>query len=399
MREGDLTHMILEELFSGLSHQSSYRPPVKVSYFRGQEHGGQIWTSRRLQELLEASTKAIGVADLDPFVKHLVLRVQPSDSRSHGAEVSERGTKDQQHGAARVVGQRQAEGGEALGLGMGIEAFDRVKLSYSVTWPVSLVITEKSLSIYEQIFSFFVRVKRVQWDLRQLWNLFMQRERARATIARRDLTDLRITLKNTNIKGLSQVEPRFQGMKSTATPSLSVVEKQTNVLVRARKEMAQLMDALQGYLMTQVLEQSYKELNRVDRVRTIVDLVHLHETYVQACTHSCFLDEATAPVMSIFTPIFKCILQFKALVHNNEALKTTYSRPLGAPPAGSTIPVSSHPPAIDAESFAAMRAVIAEFRQLQKFLLDVVKKLADRGHDTMQDLAIRMDFNNFYQSE
>jgi hypothetical protein len=43
-----------------------------------------------------------------------------------------------------------------------------------------------------------------------------------------------------------------------------------------------------------------------------------------------------------------------------------------------------------------MRTCISEFRQLHRFLFDVVTRLAEKGHDSMQDLAIRLDFNAFY---
>jgi hypothetical protein len=52
--------------------------------------------------------------------------------------------------------------------------------------------------------------------------------------------------------------------------------------------------------------------------------------------------------------------------------------------------------AIDKDTWKRITAHCNSFRNLQRFLLQVVLKLAEKGHANMQDLAFRLDFNDYY---
>ena len=52
-----------------------------------------------------------------------------------------------------------------------VSAFDFIKLGYNVEWPVNLIITPESFTIYNSIFSFLIRAKLAVHALQDIWQL------------------------------------------------------------------------------------------------------------------------------------------------------------------------------------------------------------------------------------
>ena len=48
-------------------------------------------------------------------------------------------------------------------------ALDCLALSYKVTWPVNVVITEACLGAYSRVFTFLLQLKRAIWTLKDIW--------------------------------------------------------------------------------------------------------------------------------------------------------------------------------------------------------------------------------------
>ena len=132
--------------------------------------------------------------------------------------------------------------------------WERLRISYTVRWPLHLLYTPAVLAGYNDIFSFLLLVKRTQLMLERLW--------------------------------ADQMDQKGRGARAMAAHQL-------------RAHMAFLVNNLQYYLHVDVLESEHSRLQAaVAAAEDYEQLRHAHDCFLTAVSSQCFLQSA---------PVSKCL--------------------------------------------------------------------------------------------
>ena len=162
-----------------------------------------------------------------------------------------------------------------------------LSLTYSVPWPLHLIISPKVLSKYNEVFRFLLLAKRTQLMLHSAWTEQKQNKRQ---------------------------------LRFTDTWQL-------------RNHMMFVVDNLQYYLMADVLESQFCLLmNRLDHSTTFEEWRHAHDIFLSSVISNTFVNNQ--PVNQCLTEMLHCCLQYCKLVDLQgdskspkfEELATNFSR-------------------------------------------------------------------------
>jgi hypothetical protein len=249
----------------------------------------------------------------------------------------------------------------------GLEALDGLVLSYATPWPINLVVTPEALGQYSQVFTFFLRIKRVTHSLKQVWRQFMLNKR----LAKRDADEDREQEEGEEGEDEQVLE------RENSQADVLRLRQQILSLQCTRHRMLHVVDVISGYLITQVLDVQWATfLLDLERAKSIDAVRACHDAYMRRVLGSCFLTERASNVFLLFTPIFQSILDFHAAITTAELW-----RPLPAP------------------LFKRLTECSNKFNSYTHFLYDVLSKLAEKGFANTADLVARLDFNQVFQQE
>lgn len=157
-------------------------------------------------------------------------------------------------------------GEDVLGL------LDRLQLSYEVSWPLSILITDRDLVRYNKVFAFMMKIKYSVWSL----------------------NDVFFHLKRQAVDR----SPQFRQLQIF------------------RHEMQHFARVLQSYVVSQVLLVTWQEFQRKlnTDVRNIDEMRRAHSVYLHEACFKCLLNEKAAFIMKIVHDIFQQILRFRTLL-------------------------------------------------------------------------------------
>jgi gamma-tubulin complex component 3 len=175
-----------------------------------------------------------------------------------------------------------------LELSHGDIGWDVFTLDYKVDAPVDVIVTPWGNKQYLKVFNFLWRIKRVEFALASAWR--------RAIIGARGLKSV-----------LATVEDRFGADWKTARCVIS--------------EMIHFVDQLQYYILFEVIESSWDELQVAIHKPNITldDLISAHDKYLRAITHKGLLGSGRASTtgsredsfLSQLAKILKIMLAYK----------------------------------------------------------------------------------------
>jgi hypothetical protein len=206
--------------------------------------------------------------------------------------------------AAKLSFQEAEAAGDARAEEDATKALDHLRLRYAAEWPVSLVLTPSSLDGYNRVFLFFLRVKRVTHELKALWLLFKGfklQDPVLSVVADEDGPP--VLVRSRSARALQSRVPVELAQEH---------EQRIRELELVRHEMQHVVATLQGYLISQVLEQSWTDLQaRLAEAESLAALAEQHALYMERALHRCFLSERTKSVMEIVNPIFRLIFEFR----------------------------------------------------------------------------------------
>ena len=282
-----------------------------------------------------------------------------------------------------------------------LHVLDHITLEYDVPWPVNVVITSKSLQAYNRIFSFFLRLRRITYEMRQLWKMFKaKRQRSFKAVG------IKYSLLSPSTKGSRrlrsrsslhssvsslgaadddeqsdygsshppQMHGRRQSIAEISHEDMITHEKRLRELELFRLEMQHLTNTLQGYLITEVLDTCWIEFcSKLEAAKTVYELRTAHEEYILRALHRCFLGDKTKTVMSVIDPLLQLMLLFKSKVAQLDFENRIPTR-----------------------SWNEVTKVVEDVRRHSDFLYTVLRKLAQRGFQHMHDLVVRLDYNDFF---
>uniref|UniRef100_A0A9I9D762 Gamma-tubulin complex component n=1 Tax=Cucumis melo TaxID=3656 RepID=A0A9I9D762_CUCME len=131
---------------------------------------------------------------------------------------------------------------------MGITGLEAFSLSYKVRWPLSIVISWKSLSKYQLIFRFLFHCKHVERQLCWAWQV-------------------------------------HQGVRSLNTRGTSI--SRSSLLCRS---MLKFINSLLHYLTFEVLEPNWHVMhNRIQTAKSIDEVIQHHDFFLDKCLRECLL--------------------------------------------------------------------------------------------------------------
>lgn len=225
----------------------------------------------------------------------------------------------------------------ASALEYNISSTDCVLLSYQVEWPLNVILPTSALSEYSRVFSFLLKMKHVSYVLRDLWTMF-QSLGSKLRSHRRRLRQLQIL----------------------------------------RLEIQHFVSAMLNSIISQVLQVAWQELleKLASGVHTVQGLLEAHQAYLQSCVNRCLLNEASTPVRNIVFSILSLILKlrYQLLQDDPESL-------------------------LSDDRFEDVLKMWRAFRKHTNFLYIVLSKQVEHTGDVhLQDLLMRLNFNNFYQN-
>jgi len=298
----------------------------------------------RLEALLELALR-VSSASHDPFKDDLKCTLVPHNlitelfrimNVTHDAKGKERGF---------VKPEEMALDGPDTMAGSTLTGLEALTFEYDVRWPVSLVISRKSLKRYQLLFRHFLYCRHVERMLCRTW-----------------LSD-----------------QRQKGFNTAGT---------WHILAFAlRQRMLNFVQSFQYYMMFEVIERNWHIMaGKLKDASTIDDVLNSHNNFLDNCLKQCMLTNPDVlktiskllSVCSIFSNSMERIATDSA--SNRSAGTTTPRRAVGSDKLASTV-----------------RSFDNKFSDLMDRLLDSLTAFSTTANEAhMSNMIARLDFNGYY---
>lgn len=223
-----------------------------------------------------------------------------------------------------------------------------LSLTYTVSWPLNIILSQEALLRYAKVFQFLVKMRRIFWVLGE------------------DFESLKLSAK------LSRQHSR----KLLRSPQYISVQIYRHI-------MASMIRALDNYIVTTCILTSWTEFeNDLKKARTLDDLYECHVVYIKKVLFRCLLNNRSTPVMKLLNDIFTVILKFSRVLKAGEWQQKE--------PDGSF----TH------SSFPQLEELFHLFEKLAKYLHKVVTKLMECGYQRhLVELLTMVNLNGYYDPD
>ncbi|OWR42859.1 hypothetical protein KGM_207871 [Danaus plexippus plexippus] len=223
-----------------------------------------------------------------------------------------------------------------------------LSLTYSVKWPLNIMLSHEALLRYAKVFQFLIKMRRIFWVLSE------------------DFESLKLTVK------LSRQHSR-KLLKSPQYISIQIY----------RHIMASLIRAFDNYIVTTCILTSWTEFEKdLKKARTLDDLYECHVVYIKKVLFRCLLNNRSTPVMKLLNDIFTVILKFSRVLKAGEWQQKD--------PDGNF----TH------TSYNQLEELFHLFEKLAKYLHKVVTKLMECGYQRhLVELLTMINLNGYYDPE
>ncbi|XP_050668797.1 gamma-tubulin complex component 6 [Leptidea sinapis] len=223
-----------------------------------------------------------------------------------------------------------------------------LSLTYSVNWPLNIILSQEALSRYAKVFQFLIKMRRIFWVLSE------------------DFQSLKLAVK------LSREHSR-KLLKSPQYISLQLY----------RHVMASLVRALDNYIVTTCILSSWTEFEKdLRKARTLDDLYECHVLYIKNVLFRCLLNNRSTPVMKLLNDIFTVILKFSRVLNAGD---------------WHCIETASH---FTHTNYLQLDELYHIFEKLTKYLHKVITKLMECGYQRhLVELLTMVNLNGYYNSD
>jgi len=301
------------------------------------------------------------MCDLEPYtlVKHIMGIVGVSDTKA-----TELGKSTLSPAAASPA--RSAAASQTYGNLVGLDLFT---LSYSVRWPLSLVISKKVLVKYQLIFRHLFHCKHVERQLCKTW----------------------------------------QNHQSTKAFALRRSFVQSYAL---QQQMLHFLQNIQHYMMTEVLEPRWHSMEqKIHNVTSVDEVLQHHNEFLDACFKECMLRNPR--LLKILTKLMSiCITFSKHIEKVYQDFMTVF--PPGRDASGKLLPLSSRfarceeqleigtehaKKVLDNKGFqGTITKLERTFNTHLQYLIKALKTFSQSECDPyLSNLSARLDYNGFYE--
>ncbi|CAH2090315.1 unnamed protein product [Euphydryas editha] len=223
-----------------------------------------------------------------------------------------------------------------------------LSLTYSVSWPLNIILSQEALLRYAKVFQFLVKMRRIFWVLST------------------DFEALKLTAK------LSKQHSRLL-LKSPQYISIQIY----------RHNMASLIRALDNYIVTTCILTSWTEFEKdLKKARTLDDLYECHVVYIKKVLFRCLLNNRSTPVMKLLNDIFTVILKFSRVLKAGEWRQNEINSSF------------TH------TSYIQLEELFHLFEKLAKYLHKVITKLMECGYQRhLVELLTMVNLNGYYDPD
>ncbi|XP_064606051.1 gamma-tubulin complex component 6-like [Liolophura sinensis] len=223
------------------------------------------------------------------------------------------------------------------------DGLDCFGLRYQVTWPLNIVITDRSVVLYSKIFNYMLHIRYAAWLLKAIWHKL-----------KRD----GLVLKIVNCSQFRQLQ-------------------------FFRQVMQHFVMLIQGYIANQVIHVTWLEFQTTlhQDVHNLDQLYEAHQVFINTADFRCLLTHGAQPIMKVIRKIFECIKNFYFILHSASWHKN--------PSTGEI----THP------NFSALSDNFRVSQRLTGLLFKAVTRLAECGHQPhLEELLLRLNFNNYFSN-
>ncbi|KAF5295158.1 hypothetical protein FQR65_LT10546 [Abscondita terminalis] len=223
------------------------------------------------------------------------------------------------------------------------DVFDCISLTYKTSWPLNILLPSDSISKYDEVFKFLLKLHRVSWVLQKIFQ------------------DLKSLLKETELrKTVVMSSPQYRRLH------------------QFRHIMTHFIQTLQTYIVSEVLHSSWEIFeNRLKSITTINQLYALHTTYIKNILFMCLLNQKSAPLQKVLNKIFIVILKFYDYLRS----RSWYS----------IDGVFMHP------NYKKLEDIFGNFQELMSFLFKLGHKVVKSGYQPhLLQLLNMLNINYYY---
>ncbi|XP_045517894.1 gamma-tubulin complex component 6 [Pieris brassicae] len=222
-----------------------------------------------------------------------------------------------------------------------------LSLTYTVTWPLNIIISQEALLRYAKVFQFLIKMRRIFWVLSQDFEL------------------LKLSVK---------LSPHSR--KLLRSPQYISVQLYRHI-------MASLIRALDNYIVTTCILTSWTEFEKdLKKAKTLDDLYECHVVYIKNVLFRCLLNNRSTPVMKLLNDIFTVILKFSRVLKAGEWQQREENGHF------------TH------TNFAQLEELYHLYEKLTKYLHKVITKLMECGYQRhLVELLTMVNLNGYYDPE
>ncbi|GAA5803659.1 hypothetical protein HPULCUR_009142 [Helicostylum pulchrum] len=242
-----------------------------------------------------------------------------------------------------------------------LSGFEALILDYTVTFPLSLIISRKALTKYQLLFRHILNMKHVE-DL--LCNAWMEQ-------------------KNAIWKTRSR-NPEIERWKFK--------------IFSLRNRMLTFVQQFAYYVTNEVLEPNYRKLEtNLTSISTVDQVLQLHSDFLDTCLTECML--TNSKLLRIFNKLIGSCLQFAAQAENYTELLTHLEQEqrigrFGLPNAGITETSSS----VFESSMRMLQKMEDAFLYHMSLLIEALNYYSAAETVQFLCLVVRLDYNQFYNN-
>ncbi|XP_030746020.1 gamma-tubulin complex component 6-like, partial [Sitophilus oryzae] len=156
------------------------------------------------------------------------------------------------------------------------DVLDCLSLTYKVKWPLNILLPSDTVSKYDQVFKFLVKLNRVSWVLKKIF------------------LELKVLAKETGKKEIYLMS-----------------SPQYRKLHQCRHVMTHFMQTFQNYIVGEVLQPSWELFERsLEHVTNLDELYSAHITYIKNILFRCMLNQKSVALRNIIQKIFIVMIKF-----------------------------------------------------------------------------------------
>ncbi|CAH0564249.1 unnamed protein product [Brassicogethes aeneus] len=225
------------------------------------------------------------------------------------------------------------------------DVLDCLSLTYTVAWPMNILLPVDTIGKYDEVFRFLVKLNRIHWVLKKIF------------------LELKVLAKETGNKEIYLM----------ASP-------QYRKLHQSRHIMTHFVQTFQNYIVGEVLQSNWAIFEkRLLEAKNLDDLYNLHTAYIKNILSMCFLNQKMLVLKTVVHKIFVVILKFYDYLRSRswKCVDGTYVHP----------------------NFDKLESIFNNFEEFIRYFLKVCKKVGKCGYQPhLLQLLDMLDINGFYSN-